>query len=172
VGCLSSEETGSGGHVRTPVQIFGPIDTSRALHKTVKRDANVRPKSDSLTSVVRKIQTAPRFKARKDTVRASMVFKKKPASSLRIKIERPDNTSYTIQVGAFGNASNALRSQKKAKERFNDVPVFNFFVKSAKIYRVSIGKFPDHEAAGALLKTMQKKYPQDYQKCWINYILP
>ncbi len=79
---------------------------------------------------------------------------------------------YTIQVGAFIKASNALHVQKIAKQRFSDVPVFNYFVTPAKIYRVSVGKYSDQQAAAVLMKTMQKQYPRDYQKCWINYIQP
>ena len=170
-GCLSSEETGSGGRVQTPVRILGPIDTSRASSKIIARDTAAGHKIDSMKTAAKIIRTAPRFKARQDTVRASMVFKNNK-STLHIKIERPDNPMYTIQVGAFLNASNALRTQKSAKQRFSDLPVFNYFVTPAKIYRVSIGKYSDRQAAAVLMKTMQKQYPRDYQKCWINYIQP
>jgi len=170
-GCLSSEETGSGGRVQTPVRISGPIDTSRTSTKTAARDTSKEHKIDSLKTAVKKVRLAPRFKAKQDTVRASMVFKNKSVS-LRLKIERPDNPMYTIQVGAYMKASNALRTQKIAKQRFNNLPVFNRFVESAKIYRVSIGKYSDQQAAADLMKTMQKQYPREYQKCWINYILP
>jgi hypothetical protein len=170
-GCLSSEETGSGGRVQTPVRISGPIDTSHASGKTIVRDTAMGHKIDSLKNAVKKVRTAPRFKAKQDTVRASMVFKNNKSASLHLKIERPENPMYTVQVGAFVKASNALRTQKTAKQRYNDVPIFNYFVAPAKIYRVSIGKYSDRQAAADLMKTIQKQYPREYQKCWINYIL-
>ena len=136
-GCISSEGTGGGDHARIPVQILGPIDTTRHFtHRVVKKDTTVL--SNAHTN-----HTAPRFKSKQDTLRASVVVKKKSAARISLPIDRSSNAGFTVQIGAFRGASNALRVQKTAKSRFTDQPVFNSYIAKAKIYRVSIGKFKD-----------------------------
>lgn len=172
IGCISSEETGAGDRARTPVQILGPIDTTRRMvRKEIRRDTISKPLIDSFKVVMKKKpRIAPRFKSRQDTVRASVVVKSKSSSRPLIKIERPEHPVFTVQIGAFGRASNALRAQKKAKERFINQPVFNNFVKSAKLYRISVGRYEDRNSAFALRDTMKQEYPTEYGQCWINFI--
>ena len=83
---------------------------------------------------------------------------------------RPEHPVFTVQVGAFGQVSNALRAQKKAKEHFAYQPVFNTFVKRAKLYRVSIGRYENRKDAFALYDSLKQKYPDEYKLCWINFI--
>jgi septal ring-binding cell division protein DamX len=172
IGCVSSEETGAGDRAKTPVQIFGPIDTTRhRVRREVRSDTLAKPKIDSTKlTAAKKPRVAPKFKSRQDTVRASVVVKSKPSSLRRIKIERPEHPFYTVQIGAFGRVANALRAQKKAKERFIDQPVFNNYVKGAKVYRVSIGRYENRKEAFALSDTMKLKFSQEYRQCWINFI--
>jgi cell division septation protein DedD len=172
LGCISSEETGAGDRAKTPVQIFGPIDTTRhTVRRTVARDTISKPKIDSTKlSLVKKPRVAPKFKSKQDTVRASVVTKLKSTQHPHIKIERPEHPVFTVQIGAYGQASNALRAQKKAKERFTDQPVFNNYIKNAKLYRVSIGRYNDRKEAYALAAVMEKKFPKEYHQCWINFI--
>jgi cell division protein FtsN len=168
VSCVSSEETGAGDRARTPVQILGPIDTTR---RVVRRDSHFNVRVDSLKTVAAKpLRTAPRFKSRQDTIRASLVTKSNVRSIPRIKIERPEHPFFTVQIGAFGQASNALRAQKKAKARFADQPVFNNYVKNAKLYRVSVGRYEDRKNAFKLSDSMKQQYPNEYLQCWINFI--
>ena len=101
---------------------------------------------------------------------ASVVRTRKPGSRLIKPIERPANTAYTVQVGAFARTGNALRAQKLAKERFADLPIFNYFEPYDKLYRVRVGKFDTREQADSLRKSMLKQFPGDYPDCWINYI--
>lgn len=167
-GCVSSEETGAADRASTPVQILGPIDTTRYI---VRRDHTTRTNIDTVKKVtVKPRKTAPNFKSKQDTVRASLVTKSKLRSMAGIKIERPENPFFTVQIGAFSKATNALRAQKKAKERFVDEPVFNNYVKVANIYRVSIGRYIDQKKAFQLRDNLKQKYPHEYLSCWINYI--
>lgn len=158
--CLSSEESGTGARAKGPVQIFGPIDT--AHHVSARRD------SANYTGNASKV--APKFKSKQDTVRASVVKKSRTSSKVKIKIERPEHPIYTVQIGAFRQASNALRMQKKAKQRFMHQPVFNRYIKSARVYRVSIGRYKDRNNAFALADTMKQNYTKEYGRCWINFI--
>jgi septal ring-binding cell division protein DamX len=171
-GCVSSEETGAGDRAKTPVQIFGPIDTTRRVtRREVRRDTLAKPKIDSIKlTTAKRPRIAPKFKSRQDTVRASVVTKAKSPAHPRIKIERPEHPLYTVQIGAFGRVANALRSQKKAKERFTDQPVFNNYVKGAKMYRVSVGRYENRKEAFALSDTMKQNFPNEYHECWINFI--
>ncbi len=172
IGCISSEESGAGNRATTPVQIFGPIDTTRRMvRREVNRDSILKSQIGSPKLIAAKPRrVAPKFKSKQDTVQASVLTKSKPFAHPSITIEHPEYPIYTVQIGAYSEASNALRTQKKAKERFANQPVFNNFVKSAKLYRVSIGRFEDRSDAFALYDTMKQKFPQEYTKCWINFI--
>jgi cell division septation protein DedD len=170
--CISSEETGAGDRAKTPVQIFDPIDTTHLEGGSeVQRDITLKTKIESSQLRTEKSQrTAPKFKSKQDTVRASIVTKSKSSSRPLMKIERPEHPIYTVQIGAFTQASNALRTQKKAKERFVYQPIFNNFVKSAKLYRISIGRYKDSKDAFALRDTMKQNFQKEYKECWINFI--
>jgi cell division septation protein DedD len=172
VGCVPSEETGAGHRVKSPVQIFGPIDTThRAAHRTINQDTTSKIKIDSVIIVqAKKPRVAPKFKSRQDTVLASIVTKSKSSSHPLIKIIRPEHPVYTVQVGAFGQVSNALQAQKKAKEHFTNQPVFNTYIKRAKLYRVSIGRYENRDDAFALCDSLKQEYPDEYKRCWINFI--
>jgi hypothetical protein len=172
VGCVPSEETGAGHRAKNPVQIFGSIDTThRVVHRAMSQDTTSKLKVDSVKiALAKKPRIAPKFRSRQDTVRASIVTKSKSYSHPLIKIVRPEHPIYTVQVGAFGQVSNALRAQKKAKEHFAHQPVFNTFVKRAKLYRVSIGRYENRNDAFALCDSLKQRYPHEYKLCWINFI--
>ncbi|MGD1044182.1 MAG: SPOR domain-containing protein [Bacteroidota bacterium] len=171
-GCVPSEETGAGNRAKSPVQIFGTIDTThRVVHRAMSQDTISQSKIDSVKiALVKKPRVAPKFRSRQDTVRASVVTKSKSSSHPLIKIIRPEHPVFTVQVGAFSYVSNALRAQKKAKEHFASQPVFNTFVKRAKLYRVSIGRYENRKDAFALYDSLKQKYPDEYKLCWINFI--
>ena len=170
--CVPSEETGAGNRAKSPVQIFGPIDTThRVVHRAISQDTSSRSINDSVKDAqVKKPRVAPKFKSRQDTVRASIVTRSKSSSHPLIKIIRPEHPVFTVQVGAFGQVSNALRAQKRAKEHFAFQPVFNIYIKRAKLYRVSIGRYEDRNDAIALSDSLKHKYPGEYKLCWINFI--
>jgi hypothetical protein len=163
MGCVSSEETGAGDRAKSPVRILGSIDTT---HYAVSQDM----KQDSILFSDKSLRVAPKFKSKQDTVRASLIKKRESSVYPHIIIERPEHPIYTVQIGAFAQASNALRTQKKAKGRFTHQPVFNKYVKSAKLYRVSVGRYEDRENAFALADTMKEQYSKEYNRCWINFI--
>jgi len=171
-GCVPSEETGAGHRSQSPVQIFGPIDTThRVVRRPMKQDTvSTRTMDTVKTALLKKTRVAPKFRSRQDTVRASMVTRSKLFAHQAIKVIRPEHPVYTIQVGAFGKVSNALRAQKKAKEHFAFQPVYNTFIKRAKLYRVSIGRYEDRKDAYALYDSLKQKYPDEYKLCWINFI--
>jgi cell division protein FtsN len=171
-GCVSSEETGAGSRAKSPVQILGPIDTThRVIHRTVNQDSSSRAQLDSSKGAqLKKTHVAPKFRSRQDTVRASVVMKSKLSSRPSIKIIRPDHPVYTVQVGAFNHVSNALRAQKRAKDLFAYQSVFNTFVKRAKLYRVSIGKYENRKDAQTLCDSLQQQFPREYKQCWVNFI--
>jgi hypothetical protein len=171
-GCVPSEETGGGLRAKSPVQIFGPIDTThRMVRRALSQDTTSKLKIDSAKiAQAKKPRIAPKFKSRQDTVRASVVTKLKPYAHPLIKIVRPEHPVYTVQVGAFSQVSNALRAQKKAKEHFANQPVFNTFIKRAKLYRVSIGRYENRNEAFALCDSLKLQYPDEYRLCWINFI--
>jgi hypothetical protein len=171
-GCVPSEETGSGNRARSPVQIFGPIDTTRRIaHRTMNQDTASKLKIDSVKiAQEKKPRVAPKFRSRQDTLRASLITRSKSSTHPLVTIIRPEHPLFTVQVGAFGQVSNALRAQKKAKERFTYQPVFSTFIKRAKLYRVSIGRYENRNAAIALQDSLQQKYPVEYKLCWINFI--
>ena len=164
-GCISSEGTSPGGKsTEGPQQSVGPIDTSRSM---APAQATVQKKASG--SQTKRASRSTKFTAKQDTLKASLVRKNKPTPHLP-KIERPANPAFTIQIGAFQLPKNALRNQKRAKERFPKYSVYNNYYSRTKYYRVSIGKFKTSGEAVATKKEILKKYPKDYSGCWINYI--
>jgi cell division septation protein DedD len=167
-GCISSEGTGAGDRAKNPVQIFNTIDTT---YHEVSRNAVSQSKVDT-TKLAKptSLRVASKFKSKQDTLRAAVVKRSKSVLHARVKIERPEHPVFTVQIGTFSQASNALRTQKRAKELFANQPIFNHFIKSAKLYRVSIGRYEERGDAFALLDTMKQTYPKEYSQCWINFL--
>ena len=171
MGCVSSEETGAGNRAKSPVQIFGSIDTTHHVGgQDMKQDSILNSKNNSKLFSEKSSRVAPKFKSKQDTVRASVIKRLKSSAHPNIIIEHPEHPIYTVQIGAFAQASNALRTQKKAKGRFTHQPIFNKYVKSAKLYRVSVGRYEDRKNAFALADTMKEQYSEEYNQCWINFI--
>ena len=170
-GCVSSEETGAGDRARTPVKTYGPIDTmyhSNQFEGERVSDHSLR--NETQKGSERSSHFAPKFRSKQDTVKASVIKKMKSISQQGKSLARPENPFYTVQIGAFRQASNALRMQKKARSRFSDIPVFNRYVKSGRFYRVSIGRHEEKKKAFAFADSLKKKYPHEYKQCWVNFI--
>jgi len=170
LGCVSSEETGAGDRAISPVKVFGSIDTARLAGGQYINQDSIQNLNSNLNISDQSLRVAPKLKSKQDTVRASIIRKKKSFIRQYIKIERPEHPIYTVQIGAFTQASKALSTQKKAKEQFIHQPVFNKYIKKAKLYRVSVGRYENREDAFALADTMKDQYPAEYNKCWINFI--
>ncbi|MBM4161914.1 MAG: SPOR domain-containing protein [Ignavibacteria bacterium] len=157
--CVSSEEAGTGSRAGAPVTTQISPDSARMLARldSLNRADSLRVRRGGFTS-------------RQDTVVASIVRRTK-TSSLKIKpIERPANPAYTVQIGAFARTKYALQAQRLAKERFADLPIFNYYEPFDRLYRVRVGKFDTRAQADSLRKAMLGQFPQDYPDCWINYI--
>jgi cell division septation protein DedD len=167
-GCISSEGTGSGGGKSTagPQKILTPVDTAK-IAAPLKAEVQ---KKNSATTTKRQTRTSAKFTAKQDTVKASLVKKSKQPQKQSSRIVRPANPAFTVQIGAFRQANNALRNQKLAKSRFGKYPVFSNFDKKTKLYRVSVGKFITRREAAALRKEILKSHPKEYSACWVNYI--
>jgi hypothetical protein len=155
--CVSSEETGTGKRVGAPVASQAVSDSVRAKVDSMMRSDSLRARRAGFTS-------------QHDTLMASVVKTSKPGVRSVKPIERPENTAYTVQVGAFARTDHALRAQKIARERFADLPIFNYFEPYDKLYRVRVGKFDTRQQADSLRKSMVKQFPTDYTDSWINYI--
>jgi cell division septation protein DedD len=163
-GCISTEEMG--GKTPGPQLTVMPPDTFRAMEQS-QPAAQAEPERPPETKKSLARQT---FTTRRDTVVGSVVHKSKSPSNPPRKIERPANPAFTVQIGAFTKAPNALLFQKTAKERFADHPVFNNFNPDDKLYRVSVGKFDHRKEAAELRRELLNAFPKEYAECWVNYI--
>jgi len=155
--CVSSEETGTGKRVGAPVASQTVTDSMRAKVDSMMRSDSLRARRAGFTS-------------QHDTLSASVVKSSKSGSRSIKPIQRPENSAYTVQVGAFARTDHALQAQKLAKDRFAEIPIFNDFEPYDKLYRVRVGKFDTRQQADSLRKSMSKQFPADYSDCWINYI--
>ncbi len=170
LGCVTSEEAGPGDRARSPQLAPTHPDTAglAARHQAFQ-DSLAKSRSDSVRTAVPK-RSAPRFRTKQDTVRAAMVRKQRSSPRISIPIVRPENPEYTVQIGAFTRASNAVRCQKVARTRYPEQQVINSFVSSAHLYRVSIGRFPDRRTADRFRRELMRTHPSEYAQCWVNYI--
>lgn len=153
--CVSSEEAGTGKKSGAPVPSQAISDSVRARVDSMRRSDSLRAKRAGFTS-------------QHDTLVASVVRTSKLRS---VKpIERPANPAYTVQIGAFARTDNALRAQKLARDRFGELPIFNYFEPYDRLYRVRVGKFDTRQQADSLRKWVTKQFPNEYSDSWINYI--
>ena len=155
--CISSEEAGTAKKIGAPIASQTISDSVRAKVDSVMRADSARAKRAGFTS-------------QHDTLVASVVKTSKSSSRSIKPIERPVNAAYTVQVGAFARTQHALQTQKLARERCGDLPIFNYFEPYDKLYRVRVGKFDTRQQADSLRKWMIKQFPNDYTDSWINFI--
>ncbi len=166
-GCVTTEETG--GKSAGPQQTVALIDTAE-IRKQAQALQSTPTESSAVAPTTKKAPRKPSFVSKRDTIMASVVRRSKNLPRPTRKIERPENPAYTVQVGAFSKAPNALLLQKIAKERFSTQPVFNNFNPADKLYRISVGKFDGRQEAMSLRREMMKSFPKEYTECWVNYI--
>jgi cell division septation protein DedD len=155
--CVSSEETGTAKKLGAPVASQTISDSVRARVDSLMRADSVRARRAGFTS-------------QHNTLVASVVKTSKSSSRSIKPIERPANTAYTVQIGAFARTDHALQAQKLARERCGDLPISNYFEPYDKLYRVRVGKFDTRQQADSLKKWMAKQFPIEYADSWINYI--
>ncbi len=111
----------------------------------------------------------PEFQAAYDTVKARIIDIQHN-NVVPIQSNTPMFGPYVIQVGAFSDAANALRVQKMTQERYSNYQIHNQYDTTAQIYRVYIGSFESKEKADNFLKSIQREFPTDYNKCFVRQI--
>lgn len=103
-----------------------------------------------------------------DTLTASIIHRSRISSTQSQDFDRSDSLVYTIQIGAFLDASNAMRLAKRAKEQFIEQLVLNTFEIDDKLYRVSIGLFATREEAQAFKLLHRVRFSHEYKDSWIT----
>ncbi len=162
--CSSSEETGAARSAAQ--QQTGPItreplpDTSRG--KAMHPGAMDVPLRDPQVG-------DPTVRRGRDTVRAS-TQRISRSSNVRAPLVKPPDAMYTVQVGAYRRASNALAMQKVLKKEHDAFPVFNIFDQPESLYRVTVGKFETLREATNFRNTLMKQHPKRFAECWVTYI--
>jgi cell division septation protein DedD len=159
--CVSSEESGGTARATAPQPMIPPADTGTRL---TPPDRPVQQQA-----AVSRTRKTPKVTTKRDTVQASVVRRSRPAARKVRAIQRPANPNYTVQVGAFSKAGNALRFQRTTKQRNPGLPVCNTYDASDKLYRVSVGLFKTKQEADRLRRELKKQSPKDYPDAWVIY---
>ncbi len=162
-GCTSAE-TGASNRVGDPQPEMVPPSVAESQPMPVVR-------ADTIPAVTKRTRTVPKVKSSQDTVRAATARKTRPAVK-SAPLVKPPNAMYTVQVGAFRRASNALGLQRTVKKQFSAEPVFNDYHASDKLYRVTVGKFVKRSEAAALRRRLIASDPTAYEQCWVTYKKP
>jgi cell division protein FtsN len=104
---------------------------------------------------------------KKDTAEVKVV---PPATAEPEKEVKPSPTTtatlYAVQIGAFDIDANAIRAEETIKGRFAQ-PVRKTYDEMTKLYKVSIGSFSTKDEALEFRKTLNEKYPGEYNDAWI-----
>jgi cell division protein FtsN len=107
------------------------------------------------------------FVTQEDTIEAQVVTRNQGTIHSEAPPERLKKKKYySVQIGAFRILSNADRAQKIAKQRYKK-PVYHFYDKAIKMYRVTVGNFSKIKDAFVFLKTVQSKHPKEYKDAWV-----
>ncbi|HTY10087.1 MAG TPA: SPOR domain-containing protein [Bacteroidota bacterium] len=107
------------------------------------------------------------FVTQEDTIEAEVVTHGQSANHTKPPSRGSTKKKYySVQVGAFKVLSNADRSKKSAQQRYKK-PVYQFFDKPIKMYRVTIGNFARLNEALKFLKSIQKDRPKEYKDAWV-----
>jgi cell division protein FtsN len=162
-GCSSAETGASNRAIDPQREMVPPSVAEPALQPTVRPETTiVAPK---------RTRSVPRVRSSKDTVRAATARKTRqpvrPAA-----LVKPANAMYTVQVGAFARASNALRLQRSVKRQFSTQPVYNDYHAVDKLYRVTIGRFSRLSDASALRRRLIASDSIAFGLCWVTYKKP
>ncbi len=125
------------------------------------------------TTVVapRRTKSVPRVRSSQDTVRASKARKTRPAVK-SAPLVKPANAAYTVQVGAFRRASNALGLQQVVRKQFPTQPAYNDYHAVDRLYRVTVGRFSRISEAAAFRRRLIASDSSAYAQCWVTYKKP
>jgi cell division septation protein DedD len=107
------------------------------------------------------------FVTQEDTIEAEVVTRNHNANHMKLPSQRSSKKKYySVQLGAFHILSNADRAKKIAQQRYKK-PVYQFFDKPIKMYRVTLGNFPKINEALKFLKMIQQQHPKEYKDAWV-----
>ena len=107
------------------------------------------------------------FVTQEDTIEAEVVTRNQGASQLKPPPKRSAKKKfYSVQLGAFRILSNADHAKRVAKERYKK-PIYHFYDKGIKMYRVTVGNFSKLNDGLSFLKEIQKKHPKEYKDAWV-----
>lgn len=162
-GCTSAE-TGASNRAIDPQREMVPPSVAEPTPQQA-----VRPETTVVAT--RRVRPVPRVKSSQDTVRAATARRTQPAVRTA-PLVKPPNAQYTVQVGAFHRASNALRLQRSVKRQFSTLPVYNDYHPVDKLYRVTVGKFAKLSEANALRRRLIASDSTAYGQCWVTYKKP
>ncbi len=154
VGCSSSETT----QKEPPA---APTDTAYSQSQ--------QPPSPK-TIHARKLRSSGKqqgFVTQEDTIEAEVITRNRGTSHLKPPSKRSQKKKYySVQLGAFRILGNADRAKKIAQQRYKK-PVYHFYDKPIKMYRVTVGNFPKLKEALKFLKAIQKEHPKEYKDAWV-----
>lgn len=107
------------------------------------------------------------FVTQEDTIEAQVVTRGQGADHSKAPPRQSKKKKYySVQIGAFRILANAGRAQKLCKQRFKK-PIYHFYDKAIKMYRVTAGHFTKIKDAFGFLKTVQEQHPKDYKDAWV-----
>ncbi len=107
------------------------------------------------------------FVTQEDTIEAEVVTRNHNTNHMKLPSQRSSKKKYySVQLGAFRILSNADRAKKIAQQRYKK-PVYQFFDKPIKMYRVTLGNFPKINEALKFLKMIQQQHPKEYKDAWV-----
>ncbi len=102
-----------------------------------------------------------------DTIEAEVVTHGQGGDHMKPPSQRSSKKKYySVQLGAFRILANADKAQKIAKQRYKK-PVYQFFDKPIKMYRVVVGNFSKLNEAAKFLKLIQQAHPKEYKDAWV-----
>lgn len=146
------------------------IDSTRtAIQKSATQTQNTLQPS-STKPVVQKPTSSKKpqgFIAKEDTIEAQLVRKTRQGEQSRNHFKAAEKKKYySVQIGAFRIIANAERCQRLAKKRYNK-PVYQFYDRGIKMYRVTVGNFSMRKTAFTFLHAVKKDFPRDYSDAWV-----
>jgi len=107
------------------------------------------------------------FVTQEDTIEAQVVTRNQGTVHSKVPPQRSKKKKYySVQIGAFRDLNNADRAHKLAKQRYKK-PIYHFYDKAIKMYRITVGNFSQIKDAFVFLKTVHSKHPKEYKDAWV-----
>jgi cell division septation protein DedD len=127
----------------------------------------LRTSEQPVTAKPKPLKSPQGFIAREDTIEAQLVKKSKQQGQPHNQFKAIEKKKYySVQVGAFRIMANAERCQRLVKKRFHK-PVYQFYDRPIKMYRVAVGNFSMKKTAFIFLHQVKKDFPKDYSDAWV-----